>query len=44
MVNIKLNVYKIVWQKVCEKFSGAEDYVEKELKSYVMKKDYQQKR
>ena len=27
MANTKLNVYKIVLQEVCEKFSGAEEYV-----------------
>ena len=29
MVNTKLNAYKIVLQEVCEKFSGAEEYIKK---------------
>ena len=31
MVNAKLNVYKIVLQKVCETFSGAEEYIKKRI-------------
>ena len=31
MVNTKLNVYKVVFQKVCEKISGAEEYIEKRI-------------
>ena len=38
MANTKLNVYKIVLQKVCQKFSGVENILRKELKSYVTKK------
>ena len=40
MVNAKLNVYKIVLQEVCEKFSGAEKYIKKR----IVMKNYQQKR
>ena len=29
MANTKLNVYKIALQEVCEKFSGAEEYIKK---------------
>ena len=29
MTNTKLNVYKIVLQEVCEKFIGAEEYIQK---------------
>ena len=31
MANTKLNVYKIVLQEVCEKFSGAEEYIKKRI-------------
>ena len=31
MANTKLNVYKIVLQEVCEKFSEAEQYVKKRI-------------
>ena len=31
MVNTKLNAYKIVLQEVCEKFSGAEEYIKKRI-------------
>ena len=44
MANTKWNVYNVVLQKVCEKFNGAEEYIKKKLKSYVTKKNYQQKR
>ena len=31
MANTKLNVYKIALQEVCEKFSGAEEYIKKRI-------------
>ena len=31
MTNTKLNVYKIVLQEVCEKFSGGEEYIKKRI-------------
>ena len=31
MANTKLNVYKIVLQEVCEKCSGAEEYIKKRI-------------
>ena len=31
MANTKLNVYKIVLQEVCEKFSRAEGYIKKRI-------------
>ena len=40
MANTKLNVYKIVLQEVCEKFSEAEKYIKKR----IVMKNYQQKR
>ena len=45
MANTKLNVYKIVLQEVCEKFSEAEQYVKKRIEELCdEKKNYQQKR
>ena len=46
MANTKLNVYKIVLQEVCEKFSEAEQYVKKRIEELCdeKKKNYQQKR
>ena len=31
MVNVKLNVYKIVLQEFCEMFSEAEEYIKKRI-------------
>ena len=31
MNNTKLNVYKKVFQKVCERFNGAEQYIKKRI-------------
>ena len=31
MNNVKLNVYKQVLQKVCEKFNGAEDFIKERI-------------
>ena len=44
IVNTKLNVYKIVLQEVCEKFSGAEEYIKKRIEELCDEKNYQQKR
>ena len=44
MVNTKLNVYKVVFQKVCEKISGAEEYIEKRIEELYDEKNYKQKR
>ena len=38
MTNTKLNVYKIVSQKVCEKFSGAEEYIKKTIEELCNEK------
>ena len=38
MTNTKLNVYKIVSQKVCEKFSGAEEYINKRIEELCNEK------
>ena len=38
MVNAKLNVYKIVLQEVCEKFSGAEKYIKKRIEELCYEK------
>ena len=47
MSNIKLNVYKKVLQKACEKFNGAEVYIKEIIKvlcSERGKQKYDQKR
>ena len=38
MANTKLNVYKIVLQKVCEKFNGAEEYIKKRIEELYNEK------
>ena len=38
MANTKLNVYKTVLQKVCEKFSEAEEYIKKRNEELCKKK------
>ena len=38
MANTKLNVYKIVLQKVCEKFNGAEQYIKKRIEELCNEK------
>ena len=38
MTNTKLNVYKIVSQKVWEKFSGAEEYIKKRIEELCNEK------
>ena len=38
MTNTKSNVYKIVSQKVCEKFSGAEEYIKKTIEELCNEK------
>ena len=44
MANTKLNVYEIVLQEVCEKFSGTEEYIKKIIEELWTEKKYQQKR
>ena len=39
MVNKKLNAYKMVLQEVCEKFSGAEEYIKKRIKELCDEKE-----
>ena len=41
MNNAKLNVYKQILQKVCEKFNGAEDFIKEKLKSSAVMENYQ---
>ena len=38
MANTKLNVYKIVLQKICEKFNGAEEYIKKRIEELCNEK------
>ena len=42
--NTKLNVYKKVLQEVCEKFNGVKECIKEELKCFVAKANYQQKK
>ena len=38
MANTKLNVYKIVLKEVCEKFSGAEEYIKRRIEELCNEK------
>ena len=38
MANTKLIVYKIVLQEVCEKFDGAEEYINKRIEELCNEK------
>ena len=38
MANTKLNVYKIVLQKICEKVNGAEEYIKKRIEELCNEK------
>ena len=38
MANTKLNVYKRVWQEVCEKFNETEEYIKKRIEELYNKK------
>ena len=38
MANTKLNVYKIILQEVCEKCSGAEEYIKKKIEELCNEK------
>ena len=38
MANTKFNVYKIILQEVCEKFSEAEEYIKKRIEELCNEK------
>ena len=38
MANTKLNVYKIVLQEVCKRFSGTGEYIKKRIEELCNKK------
>ena len=38
MASTKLNVYKIVLQKICEKVNGAEEYIKKRIEELCNEK------
>ena len=44
MNNTKINVYKKILQKLCEKFNGAEGYIKERIEEFVVKTNYQWKR